>query len=129
MGGWVAKDDRAIRRRILAGRWEFGERFFAGVSDLAKDFIAGLLTFEPDRRPTAAEALAHPWVRLAVDGVSPLAGAMPPASASLQRWERDRLRGALLGFGAASPMQKVILEVRGWCGGASVTNHGMEPAA
>jgi len=32
-----------------------------GVSDLAKDFVAGLLQKKPAFRPTAADALQHPW--------------------------------------------------------------------
>jgi calcium-dependent protein kinase len=33
------------------------------VSDLAKDFCAKLMTYNPDKRPTAKEALAHAWLR------------------------------------------------------------------
>lgn len=27
------------------------------------DFLAALLTIDPERRPTAAQALQHPWLR------------------------------------------------------------------
>ena len=33
------------------------------LSDLALDFLGGLLHKDPTRRPTAAEALEHPWVK------------------------------------------------------------------
>ena len=35
---------------------------FSNVSDTCKDFICKLLTFNPEERPTAAEALQHPWL-------------------------------------------------------------------
>ncbi|GAA5970347.1 hypothetical protein JCM21900_001652 [Sporobolomyces salmonicolor] len=36
------------------------------ISDQAKDFIRRLLTVDEDKRPSAAEALEHPWLRAAV---------------------------------------------------------------
>jgi serine/threonine protein kinase len=35
------------------------------VSDAAKDFLLSLLTSCPCKRPTAQEALHHPWLNLA----------------------------------------------------------------
>ncbi|GAA5825886.1 hypothetical protein JCM10212_006203 [Sporobolomyces blumeae] len=36
------------------------------ISDDAKHFVRWLLTVDEDKRPTAAEALEHPWLRVAV---------------------------------------------------------------
>ncbi|KAF8938923.1 hypothetical protein BGZ58_011142 [Dissophora ornata] len=36
--------------------------YWQGVSETAKSFITGLLTVDPERRMTAAEALQHPWL-------------------------------------------------------------------
>ena len=36
---------------------------WANKSDEAKDFIERLLDMNPATRPTAAEALEHPWIR------------------------------------------------------------------
>jgi len=33
------------------------------ISDDAKAFVRGLLTIDPEARPTAAQALSHPWLR------------------------------------------------------------------
>jgi serine/threonine protein kinase len=33
------------------------------VSDDAKDLVKKLLTFDPARRISAAEALQHPWIK------------------------------------------------------------------
>ncbi|KAF9178197.1 hypothetical protein BGZ51_008032 [Haplosporangium sp. Z 767] len=37
--------------------------YWEGVSETAKSFITSLLTVDPSRRMTAAEALHHPWLR------------------------------------------------------------------
>lgn len=95
------KDDRDIRRNILSGRWEFPPHFFAGVSLKAKDFIARLLTHDPDRRMTSQEALNHPW--LAQDGTREIS--------LLPRWQREELLGSLRGFTDTSALQKVVLAV------------------
>ncbi|GAA5977936.1 hypothetical protein JCM11641_004338 [Rhodosporidiobolus odoratus] len=41
-------------------------RTWDSVSETAKDFIRQLLTVDEDARPTAAEALEHPWLRAAI---------------------------------------------------------------
>ena len=96
------RDDRDIRRSIIAGRWDFPSRFFAHVSPLAKDFIGRLLTSDPEIRMSAAAALAHPWLK-AANGVRP--------TCPLPRWQRIELLGTLKGFAGTSLLQKVILAV------------------
>ena len=51
-----------IYARIRTGDFSFPSPFWDAVSDLAKDLIRRLLTVDPDRRITAANALAHPWI-------------------------------------------------------------------
>ncbi len=38
------------------------EEYWAGVSETARDFVRDCLTIDPTSRPTAAEALKHPWL-------------------------------------------------------------------
>lgn len=38
------------------------ERYWASVSELAKEFIRTLVNPDPSQRPTAEEALRHPWL-------------------------------------------------------------------
>jgi calcium-dependent protein kinase len=52
-----------VWRSILNDKFETTGKAWDGVSDEAKDFCAWLLDREPGRRPTAEEALAHPWLR------------------------------------------------------------------
>merc|ERR1712151_1330969 len=56
------QDPVTSEANILAGAYTFGRRF-DGVSDLAKDFVAGLLATNPTKRMSALEALAHPWLK------------------------------------------------------------------
>ncbi|GAA5854138.1 hypothetical protein JCM8547_008241 [Rhodosporidiobolus lusitaniae] len=41
-------------------------RSWETISEEAKDFVSWLLTVDEDQRPTAAEALEHPWLRAAL---------------------------------------------------------------
>jgi calcium/calmodulin-dependent protein kinase I len=45
-----------------SARIEFHERYWASISDAAKDFVRALLVADPARRPTAADALQHAWL-------------------------------------------------------------------
>jgi calcium-dependent protein kinase len=96
------KDDRDIRRNILAGRWEFPPQFFAGVSPVSKDFIARLLTHDPDMRMSASDALVHPWLTTNLSSKD---------LRMLPRWQCDELLGTLRGFAGTTPLQKVVLAV------------------
>ena len=50
------------RQAILTDRLDFKRSCWAGISDEAKDFVRQLLQREPGERPTAREALQHPWL-------------------------------------------------------------------
>ena len=43
--------------------WSFKGDTWADVSDSAKDLIEKLMTKDVNRRLTAVEALAHPWIK------------------------------------------------------------------
>ncbi|RPD60630.1 Pkinase-domain-containing protein [Lentinus tigrinus ALCF2SS1-6] len=48
---------------IIAGDYRFEpEEYWANVSETARDFVRECLTIDPTSRPTAAEALKHPWL-------------------------------------------------------------------
>ena len=48
---------------VKSGIFDFDDEYFAGVSDCAKDFICNCLTMRVNDRPTAKQALEHPWFR------------------------------------------------------------------
>ncbi|KXZ52793.1 hypothetical protein GPECTOR_8g180 [Gonium pectorale] len=53
----------AIWRSVLNDPLDFSKPWWAGISDEAKDFCKLLLNRDPAQRPTAKEALKHPWLR------------------------------------------------------------------
>ena len=53
----------AVWRSVLCDKVAYNMPWWEGVSDDAKDFVASLLQRDPAKRPTAKEALKHPWLR------------------------------------------------------------------
>ena len=52
-----------IIARIRKGHFKFEPAAnWRHISDNAKDFITGLLTSDPAKRPSAQDALNHPWI-------------------------------------------------------------------
>ncbi|EAU84121.2 CAMK/CAMK1 protein kinase [Coprinopsis cinerea okayama7 len=48
---------------IIAGDYKFEPaEYWENVSETAKDFVRTCLTIDPNKRPTATEALAHKWL-------------------------------------------------------------------
>lgn len=54
--------DAEIQEEILSGEYDFDDDVWDEVSPTAKDFIMTLLEFDEGERPTAEEALQHPWI-------------------------------------------------------------------
>lgn len=54
--------DMGEMQAILAGDYKFDPDYWSGVSEQAKDFIRRCLTVDPAQRPTAHEALQHPFL-------------------------------------------------------------------
>ncbi|XP_068778240.1 death-associated protein kinase 2-like isoform X2 [Struthio camelus] len=55
---------------VVAGAYDFEERYFGDTSEPAKDFIRLLLVREPAQRLTASQCLGHPWIKLCYNMVS-----------------------------------------------------------
>ena len=49
-------------KKVKIGKFEFPEEHFSKVSESAKDFIRKLLTYDPEKRPSAEVCLQHPWI-------------------------------------------------------------------
>lgn len=60
---WDDTGEMAVCRRIVEGEFSFPSPWWNDISDSAKNLITQLLHIEPLKRPTAVEALSHPWVR------------------------------------------------------------------
>ena len=59
---FFGKDYEEYYENVLHQELEFPEEEWGHVSADAKDFIAGLLEKDPEKRLTAAEASQHRWV-------------------------------------------------------------------
>ncbi|CAB9519964.1 expressed unknown protein [Seminavis robusta] len=59
-----ALNDRDMRELIMMGHVSFADPIWQNdVSQDAKDFVSYLLTYEPDKRPDAGQALQHKWIQ------------------------------------------------------------------
>lgn len=92
-------NDREIFRRVTIGRFTFPSPEWDHISAHAKDFVASLLQIDATRRPTAAEALRHPFFALSFDAhgrpLTSLAAASASSSAAVsaidEAAEHDKL--------------------------------------
>eukprot|EP00418_Pyrodinium_bahamense_P037793 CAMPEP_0179203842 /NCGR_PEP_ID=MMETSP0796-20121207/101613_1 /TAXON_ID=73915 /ORGANISM="Pyrodinium bahamense, Strain pbaha01" /LENGTH=616 /DNA_ID=CAMNT_0020908715 /DNA_START=153 /DNA_END=1999 /DNA_ORIENTATION=- len=55
--------DNDTLRHVLAGSFDFPSPEWDHISIEAKGFLRSLLTFDPDERPSAREALLHRWLQ------------------------------------------------------------------
>ncbi|EFN53790.1 hypothetical protein CHLNCDRAFT_36351 [Chlorella variabilis] len=62
-------DEKEIFTSILRGNLDFSTAPWPAISDLAKDLVRSILTFDSTQRATAAQILQHPW--LAAQGAAP----------------------------------------------------------
>jgi len=49
-------------KKVRIGKFSFSDPCWNNISDKAKDLITQLLTYDPEKRPSAEEALQHPWI-------------------------------------------------------------------
>jgi len=56
------QSDQEIMKKVRIGKFSFSDPCWAHISDKAKDLITHLLTYDADKRPSAEEALKHPWI-------------------------------------------------------------------
>jgi serine/threonine protein kinase len=64
LGGYPpfwAEDDQVTYQKILAGDPGYIPEYWDPVSSEAKDLLRKLFTVDPRTRPSASEALKHPW--------------------------------------------------------------------
>ncbi|CAB4428734.1 unnamed protein product [Rhizophagus irregularis] len=61
------EDQVTLFENIKAGIYEYEEDYWYDISDLAKDLIDKMLTFNPTQRITAHQALQHDWFKSATN--------------------------------------------------------------
>eukprot|EP00618_Florenciella_parvula_P031462 CAMPEP_0119482742 /NCGR_PEP_ID=MMETSP1344-20130328/10463_1 /TAXON_ID=236787 /ORGANISM="Florenciella parvula, Strain CCMP2471" /LENGTH=664 /DNA_ID=CAMNT_0007517179 /DNA_START=269 /DNA_END=2263 /DNA_ORIENTATION=- len=59
---YSGNDEKEIMQAVRSGRdVTFQEEYWGNISNEAKDFISNLMKRTPSERPSAADALKHPW--------------------------------------------------------------------
>ncbi|KAG0344191.1 Calcium/calmodulin-dependent protein kinase type 1D, partial [Podila humilis] len=61
------EDQPALFENIISGEYQYEELYWKDISGLAKSFIDALLIRPAEKRPTASQALTHPWFRAMLD--------------------------------------------------------------
>ena len=65
---FLADTEAEILNAAIRADVQFVPEDWVGVSESAKNLVCSLLVLDPEKRPTASEALNHPWLR---DSASP----------------------------------------------------------
>lgn len=60
---FYSKNLKTLLKRITNGRFDFRPSAFQDVSNEAKELIKELLTYDPEKRLSAAELLQKPWIK------------------------------------------------------------------
>jgi len=68
---------RAVAK-VRNGQFRFPSKYWAGISDLAKDLIAKMIVVNPEERLSLDDVLAHPW--FAADAACEMASIAGPTS-------------------------------------------------
>ncbi|KAI8357515.1 kinase-like domain-containing protein [Mortierella sp. GBAus27b] len=61
------EDQPTLFENIIAGQYEYEDEYWKYISDEAKSFIDTLLVRPAERRTTATQALAHPWLSMMLE--------------------------------------------------------------
>jgi len=56
------QSDQEIMKKVRIGKFSFSDPCWGQISDKAKDLITKLLTYDPDQRISAEDALKHNWI-------------------------------------------------------------------
>lgn len=60
---FMGETDIETMANVTIAKWDFDDEAFLEISDDAKDFISNLLVKDKEKRLTATQCLAHPWLR------------------------------------------------------------------
>lgn len=103
------QSDQDTFNNIVNGSYTFEAPVWENISDLGKSFVKSLLTWDQDKRPTAAAALEHPWIvqRARRDTSVALQESTKGALSNLEAFQaQSKLRVATCTFIASQLMDK-----------------------
>lgn len=79
--------------KVLVEKYEFNEK---DANDLA-DFLVPILDFVPEKRPTAAQCLLHPWLKAGPRLIEP--SMAQSVSSEKKKREKDEREAMQIGMG------------------------------
>ncbi|CAO3619731.1 unnamed protein product [Cunninghamella echinulata] len=74
---FYGEDQAELFQNIMSGNYEFDEEYWGEISDTAKEFVDRLLTFDPEKRITAKDALQHHWITNVQEDVPDVTNLVP----------------------------------------------------
>lgn len=92
------KSDKEILLGVKAGKYQFPEGEWRGVSGDAKDFVKRLLEFVPSMRMSAKEAMEHKWIQQ-----------LPSEASQIDPALQAKVLNSLRTFRGVSKLRKIAL--------------------
>jgi calcium/calmodulin-dependent protein kinase I len=103
---FMGRSQKELFRKIVAGKFEFKDTEWDGVSDDAKDLVSKMLVLNPDKRMTAKKALLHPWLKVATERLSKIG--LNSTSQRLKTFNaKMKLRSAMIAVDYVSSLMQV----------------------
>ena len=89
---FYAEGEADLIAKVRAGRYEFTSPYWDDISGGAKDLITRCLSLRPKDRPTAQQALKHPWMAEggSTSAVEPAAPEPAPAAVAQQQQQQQQ---------------------------------------
>lgn len=109
--GDLSDDD--ITLRIQKCKYDFNDPAWVNISPLAKDFITKILVMEASARPSAAEALKHPFLNQIENLIeSPVSPTIPSIDNSkLANFQEKQKMNPLQKAGRRSELETIYIYV------------------
>jgi len=92
---FLANTQAGLFERIIKADYSFPDPEWTEISNEAKDFISKLLVKEPEKRATARECLAHPWLSGKYGSSAPLAQGSIQKKMSAYNVKRQASKGTV----------------------------------
>lgn len=101
LGGYAPFQERDMKelfRKIRAADYSFHEKYWGPISMPAKQLIVNMLTVDPSKRISAADALKSKWMTMSDEEMGPGAKVNLPETVSMMKKfvARNKLRGAMI---------------------------------
>lgn len=103
---FMGRSQKELFRKIVAGKYEFKDEDWSGISEDAKDLVRRMLVLNPDERISSSEAIRHKWLKTSRDRLSLIS--LQSTSQRLKTFNaRMKLRSAMIAVDWVSSLKRV----------------------